>query len=261
MTEQKPERRDRPYFPKPDDFEPEATFGSDHTWAGQKRCTGWNYRQGRQCGRKPIKGKTKCKHHGGASLGGLASPVATNLTHSKYIVARLADNYHELAGLGDNLFSIQHELALLKTLVNDSLSRMDSGESGAAWGKAAQLHKDLEQIQRRPATNDQQRADNAAAFTQVFLELGQILRRQAMAYAARDEVLTQVEHVRRFVADDNRAKATKYKSMREDEVLLLMAAMVGMLKDILGKRVGESAKNQVLNDMQEGMNVFFSNPQ
>jgi hypothetical protein len=253
MTEEKPARRDLPYFKKPDDFKPVPTFPKGHAWHGQPRCQGWNYRSGRQCMRKPSKGKRVCKHDGGMSLGGLAAPKTTTGVHSKFIVARLAANYHDLLELGESLFTIRDETALLKTMVNDALLRFDTGESGASWARAAELHKELERIQSKAVKSE----DDAALFTQNFIELGQILRKQSMAYAARDEAVHLVDNVRRFVADENKKLAAKYKAMREDEVLLLMTAVVGMLKDVLTKRVDLPVKNRILTDMQNSMDRIF----
>lgn len=69
-------------IPKPKDWEPEPTFREGHRYASHPRCQAWSGRTGKQCNNLPIKGREKCKSHGGTQPRGIDRKT---YKHGRYI--------------------------------------------------------------------------------------------------------------------------------------------------------------------------------
>jgi hypothetical protein len=68
-------------IPKPENWQPETKFREDHRYAGKSRCLAWSGRTGEQCKKLPIKGREKCKSHGGTQP---RSIDRANYKHGRY---------------------------------------------------------------------------------------------------------------------------------------------------------------------------------
>jgi hypothetical protein len=98
---------------------------------GQRICNA-HKRDGEICGQVAIRGRTKCKMHGGKSLSGTASPTFKHGRYSKVIPAQLSADYHEFRS-SPRLMSLSEEIALQQAHLADLLGQVGTGESGAAW--------------------------------------------------------------------------------------------------------------------------------
>jgi hypothetical protein len=94
-------------------------------------CNG-SKRDGLPCTNPAVRGKTKCRQHGGLSLSGMASPTYKTGKYSKVIPLRLAQTYEE-ARSNASLLSLRDDVAACEARIVDLFSRVDSGESGAIW--------------------------------------------------------------------------------------------------------------------------------
>ena len=130
-------------IPKPDDFEPEETFPSDYkheSKRGDARCQGWSRRAGRQCAKRPKRGRKVCKNHGGSALAGEQSGNYIDGRRSKYLPKNLRAELIELEEQ-EGLLSSRPELANLDKLASDAMMRY-------AQGDALEIFKDLRSAYR-----------------------------------------------------------------------------------------------------------------
>lgn len=243
---------------KPDNFVPETHFPADHpVKPGTPRCQSWNPNQGRQCELSPIRGKIRCKSHGGKTPSGLASPHHKTGLYSKSIPVRLLGEYESLLALGDDLFRLDDETATLTTLIQESLAKMETGESKEAWAKLQSLHFDMTEIGAKPAS--EKTPEDAQLFNAYFAEMGKIINYGNMAYAARGEVVALVESKRRLVSDERRDQANKHVAMNFDRVLLLLTAMANSFKQSLEKHLDDDKSRRViLSDTQTFLDRVIS---
>jgi hypothetical protein len=95
-------------------------------------CDGHKRRTGEPCGQVAIKGKTKCRLHGGLSLSGPAHGRYTHGRYAKDMPSQLAQRYLE-ARENPRLLSLSDDIALAEARLADLLQAVDTGESGATW--------------------------------------------------------------------------------------------------------------------------------
>ena len=75
-------------------------------------------RSGTPCQKPALKGSTRCKLHGGASLKGLDSPRYKHGLYSKYAGASLREVLAELEGISsDELIQPEQEIRLMQALI------------------------------------------------------------------------------------------------------------------------------------------------
>lgn len=246
MTQEQPMR-----YPKPGNFTPEPFFSRDHpTKSGLPRCQSWNPNYGRQCNSSPMKDSgIRCESHGGKTPKGLASP---NLTrggiYSKYLPVNLLSQYEGLLSLGQDLFKIDDETAVVTVLLQKQLGKIESGESGIAWQQIKELYQELTVLGQKQNKSP----EDIQKFNRLFVELGDVISGGSMSYGARNETVDLVERKRKLVADQRKDWAAKYQAMSFDRVLLLLTAMAASIKRSLEKHiVDDKDRRSVLSDTQE----------
>lgn len=253
MTNLSPEKT---RHPKPSDFVPDIQFSDDHSkWPGANRCQSWNYNEGRQCKAPAVKSKKRCKAHGGLTPGGLASPHTKTGLYSAYLPIKLSTQYENLLTMGQDLFKIDDETAALTTLIQEQLTKIEIGESGAAWGKIQSLYDEMailgQKLDKSPV--DVQR------FNALFLELGKVINDGSMAYTARNEAVGLMEQKRKLVADERKDWAAKHQAMSFDRVMLILTAMAASFKQSLEKHIlDDKNRRSILTDTQKFLDRVIS---
>jgi len=216
-----------------------------------KQCKAKSKRTGERCKANCVTGRDVCYHHGGKSLGGLASPRITHGLYSKFLPAKLSSQYENLLTLGQDLFRIDDETAALTTLIQEQLSKIEAGESGAAWGKLQSLYNEMEVLGQKPNKS----AADIQQFNALFLELGEVTNYGSMIYAARNEAVGLMEQKRKLVADERKDWAAKHQAMSFDRVMLLLTCVVQGFKVALEKHISDDdARKAVLIDTQGALN-------
>ena len=103
--------------------------------------TPWRY-----CTQLPLKGKTKCRVHGGLSLGGIAHPNYTNgrSTNPFTVGSSLAQGYDSLRG-DDDYLTVKEEMRLLRARQRQCVDRIAAGdgESVGAWRRVRSLATEI----------------------------------------------------------------------------------------------------------------------
>jgi hypothetical protein len=181
------------------------------------------------CGAKTRRGSAcavaampngKCYRHGGATQAG---PGASRFIHGRYsklLSARLLERFTE-AQADPELLALRDEIALVDARIADVLQRVDSGESGEAWGKLRDLTQDLEQAIR---TGDQVRLVVVAA------GLSMIAKGGLKDDAAWREVLQLVGERRVLVESERRRWVQQRQMMTTVEAMTLLAAVVDVVR-------------------------------
>jgi hypothetical protein len=107
-----------------------------------KTCGARTKHDGTPCERSPVRGRTRCRLHGGRTLVGTASPTYRNGRYSIYIPERLRERY-EAAESDQELLSLKSELALTDARLMDLLARVNTGESGQLWADLRRAHREF----------------------------------------------------------------------------------------------------------------------
>lgn len=210
------------YHPKPADFAPEPTFPN-----GTARCTAWSRRRGRQCNQHPVKGKTKCRHHGGATPSGIASANYKNGRYVKAMPVRLLDNYH--ASMEDSeLLNLRAEISLLDARLHELLGKVDTGESGATWRKLQGKMKEYDDhILKAKYADGPNRNEYLTRAAMALNELRDLIENGLTDFAIWDEIKDQIRE-RRFLVESERKRLTDMQNMITGEQALALATALSI---------------------------------
>lgn len=220
-----------------------------------KQCKAKSKRTGNRCRANCVTGSDVCYHHGGRSLKGLTSPTYKTGLYSAHLPAKLSSSYQDLLALGQDLFKIGDETALITGLIGEQLSRIEDGESRAAWDKLQNLYDEMAVLGQKPDKS----AGDVQRFNSLFVEIGKIINSGLMAYTARDEAVKLVEQKRKMVSDERRDWAAKHQAMGFDRVMLLMSATIATFKQALEKHVdNDGDRRLILTDAQNFLNKVIS---
>ena len=86
-----------------------------------------------------MRGREKCKMHGGRNLRGMAHPNYRGLGYAASLPARLSQRYEE-AVKDPRLFSMRKDAAACRARLHELFERLDTGESGAVWKGLGEAH-------------------------------------------------------------------------------------------------------------------------
>ena len=174
-----------------------------------------------QCRRRAVKGKKVCTVHGGLSRSGIASPTFKHGRYSKDIPARLSERYHQ--SIEDpELLALKADIALVDARLEDLLTRVDTGESGALWNQAHSVFLDF-----RSGNESGDQDKMGVALT----ELNRILNLGVDDYKAWDEIGQMLEQRRRLVESERKRLVDMELVITVERQMILLGAVVGIIKD------------------------------
>lgn len=205
------------------------------------RCTAKSKQSGEQCKRHAVPGMTVCAMHGGKTPGGIASPHFKTGRHSKYVPARMRERYEE-ALTDDALLALDAEIALLDARIADLLSRVDTGESGAAWTQAGKSYRELKNAMGKidiPAAQD--------AMQQLEAALGD----GSADYTAWNEIQSLVQQRRALVETERKRLVDLEQMITVEQGMILVGTLLGIIK----ARVSDPA---ILAAIQTDVNALLA---
>lgn len=208
------------------------------------QCTAKSKRSGQQCKSSAVLGTTKCAMHGGKSLKGIASATFKTGRYSKFLPTRMQERYQE--SINDNdLLELRTSVALVDARLEDLIRRVDTGESGQAWGEA---RKTLAVLREAMSSGDVPLA-NAA-----MKELDRIIARGLSDYAAWSEIGNSLEQRRKLVESERKRLVEMQQFISHERALLL----IGSITEIIRHNVTD---RQVLNAISLDLVRLMSRPE
>lgn len=192
-------------------------------------------RPGETCQRKPVKGRTRCRKHGGTSLAGFESGVATTCRQSKFLPQRLVATY--LEALRDpDLLSLREDVALIEVRKAENLSHLNV--SALTW---QMLKDDLASLETALNTDDQDTATYSLKALKTHLQEGSV-------DAARWRDVVDDMKTKRMMVD------TERKYIYEESNAIQLEQLVALQKAtlmIIGRYVtDEDVKFQIVDEFR-----------
>lgn len=232
--------------PKPPNFKPEPLFPPGHMWAGTKRCTAWSRNNGRQCNARALRGKTKCRYHGGGTPRGIASPHFEHGRHSKVMPVRLAASYE--ASLKDNeLLALRSEISLIDARVSELIGKIDTGESGKLWNDLRLHMRDVDDFTaaaNRLPNGDPERIRLVAAANESLNKVRQLIRRGSEDWMVWQDIHQNIELRRRLTESEQRRLVAMQTMVTSEQAMSLIGALTAAVNRYVTDR-------QVLGKIQE----------
>jgi hypothetical protein len=184
-----------------------------------KRC-GAKTRRGTPCQAYVVRGRERCRMHGGMQKRGLAHHNTTHGRFSKDLPTRLAADY-ETAIRDPELIALRNELALVTAREADLVKRLDSGEAGQHWQGVRKAVADFRRAQQR---QDTQAAAEALRQIERLTDLG------IADYRAWSELLSTIESRRRLAETERRRLEAMQQTITSERAMLLVGALVDAVR-------------------------------
>ena len=186
-----------------------------------------------------MKGKRVCTVHGGLTPGGIASPHFKTGRHSKHLPERMAEKYKE--SINDpELLALDAEISLVDARLEDLLSRVDTGESGALWKTAQSVFYDFRNAN---ASGDQDK------MTVALTELNRILNLGVDDYKAWDEIGNMLEQRRKLSESERKRRMDMEVVITVERQMVLLGAVVALIKENVTDRKSLQAISTGLGEL------------
>lgn len=186
-----------------------------------------------------MKGKRVCTVHGGLTPGGIASPHFKTGRHSKHLPERMAEKYQE--SINDpELLALDAEISLVDARLEDLLSRVDTGESGALWKTAQSVFFDFRNAN---ASGDQDK------MTVALTELNRILNLGVDDYKAWDEIGNMLEQRRKLSESERKRRMDMEVVITVERQMVLLGAVVALIKENVTDRKSLQAISTGLGEL------------
>jgi hypothetical protein len=208
---------------------------------GQRLCTA-HKRDGTVCSQVAITGRTKCKMHGGKSLGGSAHPNYKHGRYSDVIPAQLAQHYHEFRA-SPRLMSLSEEIAVQQAHLADLLGQVGTGESGAAW---AALQDALDAFSAALARQDQ------AGMNTHYATLRRIVGEGSRQAGLWKEIQATCETVRGLVSTETKTLLGMQQLITVQQHMLMLGAVHDVMLQAVKAHTDTTSGRKILMAVEAG---------
>lgn len=197
-----------------------------------------------QCTSYPAKGRTRCKHHGGATLTGRENPAYKHGRHVRRtyeaLPARLRERVTEIID-DPNLLSLRENVAVADARLSELYARLDTGESGGAWKAARESLDDLLAAQKfaqaaRDAHNaegvSEAQADGQAAMS----ALAAAIKRGARDQEIIDEIVSHTRYRADLASREHKMLTDKAQVITSVEAMSLVEHLLHVIEQEVSDR-------------------------
>lgn len=173
----------------------------------------------------------RCRMHGGKTPQGFALPQTTTGRYSKHLPTRMLATFDEARNDPD-LLALHADIALIDARLSDVLARVDSGESGHIWQELKATYKALQ---------DANRSRDTQAAGQALNEIGSLITRGHLDYAAWADVRTLVEQRRKLVESERKRLVDMQQVITSEQAMLLIARLYDSVTQHVSDRTALAA--------------------
>lgn len=172
------------------------------------------------CKAYPLKGRTRCRNHGGASPVGVAHPNFKHGRYSKAVPRHLASLY-DAARNDPDLLALNEEIALVDTRLQATLARATTGEAGKVWQQLGETWRAFLKARAR---------GEVAEMEGLLMDIGTLIGKGGNEAAAWSEVMDLIERRRRLTESEGKRRVQMQQMVTVDRMDALMAQVVDVLR-------------------------------
>lgn len=192
---------------------------ADTPHAARKLC-GARTRSGEPCRQPAVRGRDRCRMHGGTSPVGAASGTFRHGLYSRYLPARLLATYRRSLR-DDDALALREAIALMDARINDLLARVDTGEAGSLWRDLRAIYRTMEEANRARDTEGVRIA---------LLTMGDLIRRGASDAALWSEIRSTLESRRKLIDTERRRLVDAQQMISAERALSLIVAFTEIVR-------------------------------
>lgn len=202
------------------------------------------------CQKRPVKGKRRCRLHGGKSPGGMASARFKHGRYSLYIPMDLRKRY-EQSRHDPELLSHEPDLRLMDIHLQSLLKQLNKTEGLEAF---AQVKKVWKEFQKAKSAKDQ------IAMSKGAEKIDQLFKQGVSADGIWSKIREVVETRRRILESENRRIRDSQATMSCEQVLGLVELVVDILRKSVQKYADRIIAQQILAQVSNDIEIITSKP-
>lgn len=158
--------------------------------------------------------------HGGKTPAGIASPHFKTGRWSKHLPERLAARYAESEN-DPELMSLRQDIRLIDVLLQDDMSRLESGESAETW---EMMRKAVDKLETGIAAQDYGRIHEGL---QVMRD---VVDKRILHYATEAEMRSKLEQRRKLVETESKITLAGEQAITHEKAMLFVGAIGGIIR-------------------------------
>ncbi len=177
--------------------------------AKKDTCEGW-----------AMLGSVKCRKHGGLTPRGIGSANFKHGRHSKALPKRLMARY-KAAITDTELLTLTSEIALIDSLIDERLRRIDDETSAQIWKKAEAKADEF---------TDARTAGDADAMKHSMEDLLELIYSGAQQRQNERDLVAMLDSRRKLVESQRKALIEAEQTMTYDQVMTLFTAVIAAVR-------------------------------
>lgn len=200
------------------------------------------------CRQRPMKGRKKCRLHGGASLSGIASPTFKHGRYSKVLPTGLRKKFED-AGRDPFLLSHEPELKLLDVKLSELIGEL--GQDGGS-GAFPELQKAWKELQSATLAGDESRVATCKS------TLDGIFQRGMSDTGIWRQILDCIEARRKILESESKRLKEQGQSMSVEQLLAIIEYIVDVIRESVLKYADRVTGQQILAKVTADLRTMVS---
>lgn len=205
---------------------------------------------GKFCQQYPLKGKKRCRIHGGKSLGGVAAGKYKHGRYSRYLPTDLRKQYEE-SKHDPELVSHQPDLRLMDVHLQNLLTQLDSTKNIELFLKARKAWAVYEAAEK---------AEDDLAAVGALATVGQCFSEGIDSNSLWEEIQTTVDLRRKLCIAEARRIQASQTTMSSEQVMALIEFIVDVLRTSVNAHVSRLIASKILQKVTNDIGLVVSKP-
>jgi len=198
------------------------TLRKNYDNSSKPKCGAHSRRTGEPCKNFPIKGRTRCKFHGGKSPVGIATKSFKHGKLSKYLPDRLVHNFQEACN-DPNLLELRSELGLVDSRVLELVQGLDKQGNSQHFKELQSAFNYLKEL--RAADVEDELLDEAID------RMGASIKTGVHNHAVWEDIGVQVDRRQRLTESERKRLSDTHQMISSERLMSLLAAILKIIMD------------------------------
>lgn len=198
------------------------TLRANYDNSAKPKCGAHSRRTGEPCKNFPIKGRDRCKFHGGKSPMGIAHPNFKSGKLSRYLPDRLVHDF--LAACKDpNLLELRSELGLVDSRILELIKDLDQQGNAQHFKELQTSFNYLKEL--RASGADGELVDEAIE------RMGKDIKSGVRNHAVWEDVGSQIDRRQRLTESERKRLSDTHQMISSERLMTLLAAVLKIIMD------------------------------
>jgi hypothetical protein len=184
------------------------------------QCKAKSKQSGKQCKKSAVPGFEVCEIHGGKTPCGIALPQTRHGRYSKYLPARLAEQY-EQSKSDPELLTLREDIALLDARLSDVMASASNQESGELWQSLKQAKKDY-----RGASGKDMLEKQAEALSHIFW----LIDEGYQEWQSWKDIRFMLQERKQLVESERKRIVDMQQMISAERAMLLLSSVTDIIK-------------------------------